>query len=231
MLDTRTRPAIVPAPCTRALVAPVCVLLSPAIGFPMYAVVKTGGKQYRVVPGDVIRVEKLPAEAGSLIELDQVLMLGGSDAGIQIGTPRIEGAAVTAAVLEQLRDDTVLVFKKKRRHNYRRKKGHRQSLTVLRIAEILLPGAERTVTAADVAPARPKQRAAASGAAPIEGEAAVEVKVEPKKKVAPQKKMLAAKKAAPAKKTKASKGSSKAKVTKKSTAKDKKPAKAKKRKE
>jgi large subunit ribosomal protein L21 len=108
----------------------------------MFAVVKTGGKQYKVAPGDVIRVEKLPAEAGSEIEFGEVLMLG-EGAEMQIGTPLISGAAVTATVLEQMRDDTILVFKKKRRHNYRRKRGHRQYLTVLRIAEVLPPGAAR----------------------------------------------------------------------------------------
>jgi len=102
----------------------------------MYAVVKTGGKQYRVAPGDVIRVEKLPAEAGALVELDEVLMLAGESAPLQVGLPRRAGAVVTATVLEQMRDDTVLVFKKKRRHNYRRKRGHRQALTVLRITGI-----------------------------------------------------------------------------------------------
>jgi large subunit ribosomal protein L21 len=114
----------------------------------MYAVVKTGGKQYRVAPGDVIRVERLPADQGSTVELGEVLMLGGDGAGAQVGAPLIAGAAVTATVVEQMRDDTVIVFKKKRRHNYRRKNGHRQYLTVLRIGEILPPGAERKVTKA-----------------------------------------------------------------------------------
>jgi large subunit ribosomal protein L21 len=125
----------------------------------MYAVVKTGGKQYRVTAGDVIRVEKLAAEAGSFIELKDVLMLAGEGGAAQVGTPRVEGAVVTASVLEQLRDDTVIVFKKKRRHNYRRKNGHRQHLTVLRIAEVVAPGAERKVAASDVKPARPKKAA------------------------------------------------------------------------
>ena len=102
----------------------------------MYAVVKTGGKQYRVTAGDVIRVEKLPQEAGSFIELNEVLMLAGEGGPAQVGNPRVEGAVVTASVLEQLRDDTVIVFKKKRRHNYRRKNGHKQDLTVLRITGI-----------------------------------------------------------------------------------------------
>ena len=102
----------------------------------MYAVVKTGGKQYRVTPGDVIRVEKLAAETGALVELDEVLMLGGENAPLQVGLPLLAGAVVTATVVEQMRDATVLVFKKKRRHNYRRKRGHRQQLTVLRITGI-----------------------------------------------------------------------------------------------
>jgi len=126
----------------------------------MFAVVKTGGKQYRVAAGDVIRVEKLPVETGALIELDQVLMLG-NGAETSVGNPLVSGAAVTATVLEQMRDDTILVFKKKRRHNYRRKRGHRQALTVLRIAEVVAPGAERKVTAAQVAAPKP----AAEGAA------------------------------------------------------------------
>jgi len=123
----------------------------------MYAVVKTGGKQYRVTAGDVIRVEKLPHEAGAFIELNDVLMLAGEDGAARIGSPRVEGAVVTASVLEQMRDDTVIVFKKKRRHNYRRKNGHRQRLTVLRIAEIVAPGAERKVQASDVKPARTRK--------------------------------------------------------------------------
>ncbi|HTH96675.1 MAG TPA: 50S ribosomal protein L21 [Stellaceae bacterium] len=102
----------------------------------MFAVIRTGGKQYKVAPNDVIFVEKLAAEAGSSVELDDVLMVGG-DAGLTTGTPTIAGARVTATVLEQKRDDKVLVFKKKRRHNYRRMNGHRQYLTVLRITDIV----------------------------------------------------------------------------------------------
>lgn len=101
----------------------------------MYAVIRTGGKQYRVAKDDVVFVEKLPAEAGASVTLDDVLMIGeGSD--IKTGTPLLAGAKVTAKVLEQKLDDKVLIFKKKRRHNYRRKNGHRQALTVLRITEI-----------------------------------------------------------------------------------------------
>ena len=132
----------------------------------MFAIVKTGGKQYRVVPGDVIRVEKLAGEAGAVVELGEVLMLGGDGAGIAVGRPRIEGAAVTATVVEQTRSDKILVFKKKRRHNYRRKKGHRQELTVLLIDEILPPGAERKPRPAVAAP-----KPAEKPAAPVRGKA------------------------------------------------------------
>ena len=97
----------------------------------MFAVIKTGGKQYKVAPNDVIRVEKLPGTAGETITLDQVLMVGD-----KIGAPMVAGASVLATVLEQTRADKVIIFKKKRRQNYRRKKGHRQELTVLRITEI-----------------------------------------------------------------------------------------------
>ncbi len=101
----------------------------------MYAVIRTGGKQYRVAKDDVVFVEKLAGEPGSAVTLDDVLMIGeGADA--RAGTPILAGASVTATVLEQKLDDKVLIFKKKRRHNYRRKNGHRQALTVLRITDI-----------------------------------------------------------------------------------------------
>ena len=94
-----------------------------------FAIFQTGGKQYRVQSGDVIKVEKLNAEGD--VEFDKVLMIGD-----KIGNPYIEGARVIATVVEQKRDDKVLVFKKKRRQNYRRTKGHRQYITVLKIKEI-----------------------------------------------------------------------------------------------
>ena len=107
----------------------------------MFAVIKTGGKQYKVAKDDVIVVEKLPGEAGSEVRLDQVLMLAG-DNGANVGTPLIDGATVSATVVEQRRADKVIVFKRKRRKNYRRTKGHRQEQTVLRIIEILEAGAK-----------------------------------------------------------------------------------------
>ncbi|MCW8088081.1 50S ribosomal protein L21 [Sabulicella glaciei] len=100
-----------------------------------FAVIRTGGKQYRVTPNAVLTVEKLEAEAGSTITFHEVLALGG-EAGLQIGAPTVPGAKVTATVLEQSRGDKVLILKKRRRKNSRRKQGHRQHQTVLRIAEI-----------------------------------------------------------------------------------------------
>jgi len=97
----------------------------------MFAVIKTGGKQYKVAPNDVILVEKLPGLAGDTVTLDQVLMVGD-----KVGAPLVAGASVTATLVEQTRGEKIIVFKKKRRQNYRRKKGHRQDLTVLRIAAI-----------------------------------------------------------------------------------------------
>ena len=101
----------------------------------MYAVIKTGGKQYRVAANDVIQVERLDAEAGSEVQLTDVLMVGG-DGNVQIGSPRLDGAAVTAEVLEQAKGPKLTIFKKRRRKNSRRKTGHRQQLTVLRIKGI-----------------------------------------------------------------------------------------------
>lgn len=101
----------------------------------MFAVVKTGAKQYKVAAGDVIKVEKLDGETGSTITLDHVLMTG-DDNGVTVGTPTLAGTVVTAEILEQGRAAKIIIFKKKRRQNYRRKNGHRQSLTVLRILEI-----------------------------------------------------------------------------------------------
>ncbi len=101
----------------------------------MYAVIKTGGKQYRVEPNDIIKIEKLDGEAGDKIEFTEVLMVG-EDGDTVIGAPLVEGAKVTGEVLEQGRAAKIIVFKKKRRHNYRRKKGHRQHQTVVRISDI-----------------------------------------------------------------------------------------------
>ena len=101
----------------------------------MFAVLKTGGKQYRVAKGDVIRVEKLDAKDGDKVTLDEILMVG--EAGKpKLGTPLVKGASVMAEVVAQARAPKIIVFKKKRRQNYRRKKGHRQDVTILRITDI-----------------------------------------------------------------------------------------------
>jgi large subunit ribosomal protein L21 len=108
----------------------------------MFAVIRTGGKQYKVAKDDVIAVEKLAGEPGDTLELAEVLMLG-DGAEVAAGAPLVEGAAVSATVVEQSRAAKIIVFKKKRRHNYRRKKGHRQYQTVLRITEIRGAGASQ----------------------------------------------------------------------------------------
>jgi len=101
----------------------------------MYAVFKTGGKQYRASTGDVIKVEKIEAEKGATVELDQVLMVGeGED--VKVGTPFLEGGKVTATVVDQGRGDKIKVIKFKRRKNYRRQMGHRQYFTQLEITGI-----------------------------------------------------------------------------------------------
>jgi large subunit ribosomal protein L21 len=103
----------------------------------MFAVIRTGGKQYRVMPEAVLKVEKLEAEAGQTVTFTDVLAVGG-EGGLKIGAPVLEGASVTATVIAQDRLDKVIIFKKRRRQNSRRKNGHRQHVTVLRIAAINL---------------------------------------------------------------------------------------------
>ena len=101
----------------------------------MYAVIETGGKQYRVAMGDVIEVETLPVEAGESVELDQVLMVSGAD-GVKVGTPTVDGARVKATVQGHDRAKKIIVYKHKK--NYHKKQGHRQNFTRLQIDEILL---------------------------------------------------------------------------------------------
>lgn len=100
----------------------------------MYAVIKTGGKQYRVAKNEVIKIERLDGEVGSTLTFPEVLMVGGANPAV--GAPTVAGASVTATVLEQTRGEKVIIFKKRRRKNYRRRNGHRQYLTVVRIADI-----------------------------------------------------------------------------------------------
>jgi large subunit ribosomal protein L21 len=97
----------------------------------MFAVIRTGGKQYKVTNGDVISVEKLAGEQGDKIEINEVLMVDQT-----VGSSLVKGAKVLAEIVKQFRDEKVIIFKKRRRHNYRRKKGHRQYLTEIKITEI-----------------------------------------------------------------------------------------------
>jgi len=101
----------------------------------MYAIIRTGGKQYRVAESDVLKIEKLPGAAGETVAFGEVLMVG-AGAEARVGAPLVEGARVTAEILEQARGPKIIVFKKQRRQNHRRKRGHRQDLTVVRITAI-----------------------------------------------------------------------------------------------
>ena len=112
----------------------------------MFAIIRTGGKQYRVKPNDVLKVEKLAGDAGETITFSEVLAVG-SDAGTTVGTPLVAGASVSATVIAQDRLDKIIIFKKRRRQNSRRKNGHRQHVTVLRVAGIMADGHEAPLEA------------------------------------------------------------------------------------
>ena len=132
----------------------------------MYAVIKSGGKQYRVEKNAVLQVEKMAGAAGETVTFDDVLMIGDGDK-ITVGAPQIDGASVTAEVLEQTRGPKIIVFKKKRRKNYRRTRGHRQDLTVVKITDILAEAKKKRATkskakaeeAESAAEAKPKDTA------------------------------------------------------------------------
>ena len=171
-----------------------------------YAIIKTGGKQYKVAKDDIILVERLPGDAGAAVSLDEVLMLGNGKEQT-IGAPLVSGASVAATILEQPRGDKIIVFKKHRRKNYRRRAGHRQDLTVLRITDILARGKKAAKTAAKT------EKPAAAKGAPAARKAATKPAAEktPAKKAAVKK--AAAKKPAAKKKAAAR---AKAKTKKKS---------------
>ena len=169
----------------------------------MYAVIRTGGKQYRVAPNDVIQVERLSTGPGKSVDFEEVLLVGEGTA-TTAGTPLVEGAKVRAEVLEEVRGEKIIVFKKKRRKGYRRKQGHRQNLTVLRITDIT-DADGKTVSAATAKPAA-KSKAAAKKAKPkadmpdqsAEAKTASKPKAKPK---AADAEVEAKPKAAPKKKT------------------------------
>ena len=140
----------------------------------MFAVLKTGGKQYRVQSGDILRVEKLAADAGETVQFNEILMLGGDKT--VVGAPLVDGAAVQAEVVDQIKGEKVIHFvKRRRKHSSKRTKGHRQKLTLVKVTDILASGADKSgvkaaigagsVSGAAVAAAAPK-KAAAKKAAP-----------------------------------------------------------------
>jgi large subunit ribosomal protein L21 len=172
----------------------------------MYAVIKTGGKQYRVKEGDLLEIEKLGAEKGQKINFDQVLLI--EDEGrVLVGTPVVEKAVVRAEVVENYKGEKVLIFKKKRRKQYRRTKGHRQELTKVRIEKIypdakLVPAEELKVEAPPVRPAAPKAVPPAKKAPKPAVKKAAKPKETAKPKAAPRKKTEAKLTAKPKKKVK-----------------------------
>ena len=125
----------------------------------MFAVIKTGGKQYRVAANDLVKVEKVSGAAGEIVEFAEVLLVGEGEK-TTVGAPLVEGALVTAEVVEQGRGKKVIAFKKRRRQNSKRTRGHRQELTTIRISEILTGGAKPSKKAAEKKPAAKKEVAA-----------------------------------------------------------------------
>ena len=151
----------------------------------MFAVLKTGGKQYKVQSGDMLRVEKLAADAGEKVQFNEVLMLGGDKT--VVGAPLVDGAAVQAEVIDQVKGDKVIHFvKRRRKHSSKRTKGHRQQLTLLRVTEILEKGADKSGVKAAI------------GAGSVAGVAvAAAAAKKPAKKAEPKAEAKPAKKAAP----------------------------------
>lgn len=152
----------------------------------MFAVIKTGGKQYRVAANDLLKIEKLEAKVGDIVEIGNVLAHGEGE-NVTFGAPFVDGAMVTAEVVEQGKNRTVIAFKKRRRQNSRRKIGHRQLLTTVRIAEILLGGAKPSKKAA----AKPEAKAEAKAEVAAEAKAETapkepKAKKEPKTEAAPK---------------------------------------------
>ena len=129
----------------------------------MFAVIKTGGKQYSVSPEDVLQIARVAGNPGDVVEFGEVLVVGGDN--VTLGVPTIAGASVAAEVLEQGRGEKVIAFKKRRRKNSRRKRGHRQEFTLVRVTEILTDGAKPTKTARPKREPKPKPAAEEAAAA------------------------------------------------------------------
>ena len=129
----------------------------------MYAVIKTGGKQYKVAAGNLIAIEKLTGDAGDAVSFDEVLLVGG-DEGTTVGSPMVAGAAVAGEIVDHKRTGKILVFKKRRRQNSKRSRGHRQEQTLVRITEILTDGKKPAAKKAKAEP-KPEPKAEAAAAA------------------------------------------------------------------
>jgi len=159
-----------------------------------FAVIKTGGKQYKVAANDVVKIEKIDAQPGDVVTFDQVLMVGEGDA-VTVGAPLVEGALVAGQFIATEKERTIIILKKERRQHYDRRNGHRQRLSTVRITEILTGGKKPTTKVDEIAKARAEKRAAAAAASATVTEAP-KAAAKPVAKKAPAKKV--ATKAAPA---------------------------------
>jgi large subunit ribosomal protein L21 len=136
----------------------------------MFAVMKTGGKQYKVTSGDVLRVEKLAADAGETVQFNEILMIGAN-----VGAPLVDGAAVQAEVIDQIKGEKTINFvKRRRKHSSKRTKGHRQQLTLLRVTELLEKGADKTGVKAAIGAGSVSGSAVAAGSTCCEKSSAKE---------------------------------------------------------
>lgn len=190
-----------------------------------FAVIKTGGKQYKVAANDVVKIEKIDAQPGDVVTFDQVLMVGEGDA-VTVGAPLVEGALVAGQFIATEKERTVIILKKERRQHYDRRNGHRQRLSTVRITEILTGGKKPTTKVDEIAKARAEKRAAAAAAsatvteAPKAAAKPAAAKKAPAKKAAPAADATETK--APAKKAAAPKKEAAPKADKPAT--EKKPA-------
>jgi large subunit ribosomal protein L21 len=151
----------------------------------MFAVIRTGGKQYRVAAEDVIKVEKVKGDPGEIVQFGEVLVVGGDN--VTLGAPTVAGASVAAEVLEQGRGAKVIAFKKRRRKNSRRRRGHRQEFTLIRVTEILTDGAKPTIAARPKPVPKPAPVQAASDDDEADETAAPRAKAKSAKKPAAKK--------------------------------------------
>ena len=171
-----------------------------------FAVIKTGGKQYKVAANDVVKIEKIAGEPGDVVTFDQVLMVGEGDA-VTVGAPLVEGALVAAQFIATEKERTVIILKKERRQHYDRRNGHRQRLSTVRITEILVGGAKPTTEVDQIAKARYEKKLAALAATGATASVTVEAKPKkaPVKKAAPKAETTEAVAEKPAKKPAAKK--------------------------